>query len=171
MELHFLIPATTFLIVTIIVAATGIMDATLNGRRPRKGRWLMLLPGVIAALLAWIGERFVDTVVTGSEQSFHFLLKGSSASDQSVVPWVGVVYFVAMVVGMFAHTTWDAINKRKAGKDPVFDRWLYFRPALVAPIIFIAVLKLVGGSSFDFAALLLSFQNGFFWQTVLSKPS
>jgi hypothetical protein len=27
----------------------------------------------------------------------------------------------------------------------------------------------VGGSSFDFEALLLSFQNGFFWQAVLSK--
>lgn len=169
MELHFLIPTLAFLLVTVLVAATGIMSATLNGGQPGRSQWLMLVPGVIAALLAWVGERFVDTAVTGSEHSFHFLLKGSNTSDQNVVPWVGVAYFVTMVLGMLAHTTWDAISKRKAGKDPIFDRWLYLRPALVAPIIFIAVLKLVGGTSFDFAALLLSFQNGFFWQTILSK--
>jgi hypothetical protein len=169
MELHFLIPAVSFLLVTLIVAATGILGTTVNGAQPGKRQWVILLPGLIAALLAWLGERFVETIVTGSGQSIHFLLKGSTATDQNVVPWVGVVYFISMVTGMFAHTTWDAINKRKAGKDPVFDRWVYLRPALVAPIVFIAVLKLVGGSSFDFAALLLSFQNGFFWQTVLSK--
>jgi hypothetical protein len=169
MELHFLIPAVSFLLVTLIVASTGVLGATVNGGRPRRGQWLILVAGLIAALLAWLGERFVETIVIGAGHSFHFLLKGSASSDQNVVPWVGIVYFVAMVLGMLAHTTWDAVNKRKAGKDPVFDRWLYLRPALVAPIIFIGVLKLVGGSSFDFAALLLSFQNGFFWQTVLSK--
>jgi len=129
----------------------------------------LLIPGIFAAAVAWLGERLIESWIRGSGNSIHFLLKGSDSTTQNVAPWVGFVYFASMVLGMFAHTTWDAVTKRKAGKDPIFDKWLYMRPALVAPIIFIGVLKLVGGASFDFAALLLSFQNGFFWQTVLSK--
>jgi hypothetical protein len=169
MEWHFIIPAVSFLVVTAVVAATGLMQPAAGGQQSSRASALFLIPGLIAAALAWFGERLIESRIAGSGGSIHFLLKGSASSDENVIPWVGLVYFVSMVLGMSAHTTWDAITKRRGGKAPAFDKWLYLRPALVAPIIFIAVLKLVGGTSFDFAALLLSFQNGFFWQTVLSK--
>jgi hypothetical protein len=162
MQWHFIIPAASFLLVTVVVGASGLMT-------PGRARAVFLVPGLIAAGLAWMGERLIESWIAGSGGSIHFLLKGAADSDQNIVPWVGFVYFLSMVLGMFAHTTWDAITKRRGGKAPIFDKWLYLRPALVAPIIFLAVLKLVGGRSFDAAALLLSFQNGFFWQTVLSR--
>jgi len=169
LELHFIIPAVAFLIVTSVVVFIGSKPGPQSGPQSGRARVLVLIPGLLAAALAWLGERLIQSWIGESGSSIHFLLKGSASTTQDVIPWVGLVYFVSMVLGMFAHTTWDAITKRRAGKEPTFDKWLYLRPALVAPIIFIGVLKLVGGSSFDFAALLLSFQNGFFWQTVLSK--
>jgi hypothetical protein len=169
MEWHFVIPAVSFVVVTAVVAATGLIHSAPDAGQHNRFPAVFLIPGLLAAALAWFGERLIESWMSGSHGSIHFLLKGSTPSGQDVIPWVGLAYFAAMVVGMFAHTTWDAISKRRGGKSPAFDKWLYLRPALVAPIIFIAVLKLVGGSSFDFEALLLSFQNGFFWQTVLSK--
>lgn len=169
MEWQFMIPAVSFFVVSAVVAATGLMHPAVEGQQQHRTPALFLIPGLLAAALAWFGERLIESRIEGSAGSIHFLLRGSTTPGQSLIPWVGLVYFCAMVAGMFAHTTWDAISKRRSRKPPVFDKWLYLRPALVAPIIFIAVLKLVGGSNFDFAALLLSFQNGFFWQTVLSK--
>lgn len=168
MQWHFIIPALSFLLVTAIVAISGLLSFR-DGTQTLFKSAVILVPGILAGGFAWIGDRLVESRILGRDGSIHFLLKGSALSGQDVVPWVGLVYFLSMVLGMFAHSTWDAISKRRNGQPPSFDKWLYLRPALVAPIIFIAVLKLVGGNSFDFAALLLSFQNGFFWQTVLSK--
>jgi hypothetical protein len=169
MDWHFAIPALAFLIVSTLVAL--LQTASPSDENPQSliRMGLFLVPGTLAAALAWIGYRLIESRILGSGASIHFLLKGETTAGQRIVPWVGFVYFVAMVTGMFAHTTWDAISKRRGRTEPSLDKWLYFRPALVAPIIFIAVLKLVGGGSFDIEALLLSFQNGFFWQTVLSR--
>ena len=66
MEWHFLVPAVSFLIVTAVVAATGIMSPDVD-RKPSRTAALFLVPGFLAAAFAWFGERLVESRIIGSD--------------------------------------------------------------------------------------------------------
>src|SRR5262249_1838101 len=125
----------------------------------------VMIPALLTATAAWIGFRYIEM----GDVSFHHLVNGSGNEPPQTIPWIGLVYFIAMVIGMFAHTTWALLPPKATSARPKLDAWLYLPPTLVAPIVFLAVLKLIGASGFSVESLLLSFQNGFFWQTVMSK--
>jgi uncharacterized membrane protein len=116
---------------------------------------MVMTAGVAVSIISWL--------------VFHFFwprLYPRVEGQENAPWWVGLSYFGAMLVGMAAHTAFYSIRSRRRGRAPVFDPWAFVEPALVAPIIFLAVRGFIPDEQFTFEALLFSFQNGFFWQTV-----
>ncbi|WP_298257289.1 hypothetical protein [Bradyrhizobium sp.] len=157
--LHYAIPASIFVIVLILLRYLW------RDRDPDDASaWLkQLVPAAIAALLSWFALRFVENLL-----AVHFLAGGPRENAVAeTASWTSLVYFVAMVVGMIAQSIWHALQNRKPNKPPIFDKWEFVKPALVAPIVFIAVYRNILEPQVSMVMLLFSFQNGFFWQTVL----
>lgn len=159
-DLDFIVPAAAFLL------TSGLLSAWLWHRggsawttsAPVKLYLVVMTAGVAMAIVSWL--------------VFHFFWPPlhPRAEGQEIAPWwAGLSYFGAMLVGMAAHAAFYSIRRRKRGGPPVFDTWAFVEPALVAPIIFLAVRGFVQNGEFTLEALLFSFQNGFFWQTVLGE--
>jgi len=90
-------------------------------------------------------------------------------------PWRELLLFGVMVLGMAGKYFWDLIERRresrraKGSRSPKlqFD-WLDFlQPLLISGIVFAGVLR--EGPHEAVGSVLFSFQNGFFWQTVLKR--
>jgi hypothetical protein len=90
-----------------------------------------------------------------------------------------LVLFATMVLGMSAKYLWDQIELRKKKNETLspgtpkhgleFDFWDFLQPLLVAGIIFAAVIQI--SNELNLTSGLFSFQNGFFWQTVIRRRS
>jgi hypothetical protein len=90
-------------------------------------------------------------------------------------PWKELLTFGAMVFGMASKYFWDLIEVRRNKNSKLaqgqpkhgleFDAWDFVQPFLVAGIVFSGVLAVQ--REVNPTALLFSFQNGFFWQSVL----
>ena len=157
----FLVPVTVFLLVLVLaryVWRDSIADAT------RGPNWLReVVPAAIAGSLTWVSLWLVEHLL-----SVRFLAGGPAENPAAEAPgWAAPAYFVAMVAGMLAQTIWHSLQSRKPNSAPVFDKWEFVKPALVAPIVFIAVYNGISHAELTLAMALFSFQNGFFWQTVL----
>jgi hypothetical protein len=93
--------------------------------------------------------------------------------------WVEAILFVVLLLGMTAKYLWDLIearNERNAKRPPGeakvgldFDFWDFAKPLLVSVIVFAAVTGLE--YKLSKTALINSFQNGFFWQTIFKKKN
>jgi hypothetical protein len=160
-ELRFLVPATIFLLVLVVAHYVWGESTAKATSRPH---WVKeLMPAAVAGLLGWAGLWLVERLL-----SVHFLAGGPEENVAAEASsWAALAYFIAMVVGMLAQTIWHALQQRQANSTPVFDKWEFVKPALVAPIVFIAVYQNISQVHFTVVMLLFSFQNGFFWQTVL----
>ena len=161
-ELRFIVPAAIFILVLILARVLWPEPALQGSQSP----WLFQLAlAALAGLLGWVALWAAEHFL-----AIHFLAGGPKESPAAESSWwTSLAYFIAMVLGMMAQAIWHAIDKRTAGKPPVFDKWEFVKPALVAPIVFIAVYNNVTQAQITVVMLLFSFQNGFFWQTVLRK--
>ena len=81
-----------------------------------------------------------------------------------------------MIAGMAGKYFFDAIEKRRKRKAEgnnvagiEFDQWDFFQPFIVAFGVFGLFWESYGYEALDVGWLVISFQNGFFWQTVLGK--
>jgi hypothetical protein len=122
------------------------------------------------AAVAFVGIAAIVTAILVAPQA-QFL-----GPDES--SWrVDVVLFAMLLLGMSAKYVWDLIEERQkqnARLPPgaariglAFDFWDFVKPLLVSVIVFDAVAGVQ--HSLSRAALVGSFQNGFFWQTVFQK--
>jgi hypothetical protein len=162
-EFRYLLPVAIFL--TVLSIAHYLFRST-PGSIPESAWLKELLPAAAAGLLGYFG-------LLGAEHllSIHFLSHNPVENPiAEASPWAGLAYFVTMVIGMLAQTLWQAIQRRRGRQPPTFDRWEFIKPALVAPIVFLAVYHNISDPKISTVMLLFSFQNGFFWQTVLRKP-
>jgi hypothetical protein len=171
MNIDFVVPAVAFALAALVLGWLLVPPDGAPSELSRAAR--IVVPSVLVAGLSWLVWRFIAIQIGGSGISLPHLVNGGkgATSGGSPAPWQGVVYFVTMVAGMAAHTTWQFLPQSQRAKPVAFDKWQYVRPALVAPMIFLAVWKIVGVQPFGIESILLSFQNGFFWQTVMSKRS
>lgn len=81
-----------------------------------------------------------------------------------------ILLFICMILGMLAKTLWDAIENRNSSSSVNIDLWNLVKPMLISPIIFGAVMAIQADNSPNsLPTYLLSFQNGFMWQTIFSK--
>ena len=98
-------------------------------------------------------------------------------------PAAEILLFSSMLMGMIASYLTKQIERRRAlidekgragDKSPTrleFDIWEFTYPMLVSVITFGAVLQSLGTKELDLPSVILSFQTGFFWQTVLSRST
>jgi hypothetical protein len=75
--------------------------------------------------------------------------------------------FAVMILGMVSKVYYDHLTK-----NAVFSLTQILLPLLVAPMVYGAIYASLKSSTDVIPALILSFQNGFFWQDVFSaiKP-
>ena len=75
-----------------------------------------------------------------------------------------------MISGMLANYFWDLFKANKTLAEVNLPDLLL--PLLVSPIVFYSIWSMwYGEQKISFAFNLIAFQNGFFWQVVLSKAS
>ena len=89
--------------------------------------------------------------------------KGAALSD---IPWFEISLYFVMLLGMAAKYCYDAIGE---GSNLNFQKWQLFKPMLVSPMVFGAIYGNMGDQTPRLLLLIFSFQNGFFWKTVLDK--
>jgi len=100
--------------------------------------------------------------------------------DVSKFAWGGLL-FVAMILGMLANQMFARTKQlEKAGKEE--SGWAelfkysvrglgFIQGILVSPIVFYGVVKSADITGFNFALVIFSFQNGFFWSVVFAKET
>lgn len=95
-------------------------------------------------------------------------------------PFKELILFFLMGLGMLARVLTLAIEQRKKRQAKLakgarnkvgieIDKWDLVYPFLSSAIVFGAVMEIVGNSELAFPIVLLAFQNGFFWQTIIGK--
>lgn len=140
-------------------------------RSSRVGKTLRIV-GVLLALVLLVGAGLFIASPT--------VLSGDPWFDRS--PWKESLLLVTMLIGMAARSLDQAIEIRSqqiaqlraAGKlrrKPrlPLDPWDFSRPFLVALPTFGGLLGQIGDQVMGWVLLVLAFQTGFFWQTVLKK--
>jgi divalent metal cation (Fe/Co/Zn/Cd) transporter len=94
------------------------------------------------------------------------------------VPYKQLIALVVMIAGMAAKYFFDLIEARRRRKSAGdsrarlrFDRWDFAQPFLVSLIVFGSFWSGHGDDVLSLNWLIMSFQNGFFWQTLLGKQA
>lgn len=72
-----------------------------------------------------------------------------------------ICYFIATVVGIFFKAMWDSSDFKS------LLRFSSIKPLLIAPIVFYGVYATIHTLTDSLLAVLIAFQNGFFWQSIL----
>jgi len=86
----------------------------------------------------------------------------------NALPWFEVSLYFVMLLGMAAKYFYDAIGEENTF---TFHKWQLIKPVLVSPIVFAAVYSMFAAESSKALLLTFSFQNGFFWKTILDRKS
>lgn len=128
---------------------------------------LLVLTGVVFGIFTfWSSDVFL------SESSWY---------ERS--PYRELMILGLMMMGMASRILSVAIEERKAKisnlrpeeKRPgiQLDKWDFIYPLLSSIICFGVILEAVGDQILTLTTIMLSFQNGFFWQTVINtvKPT
>jgi len=109
----------------------------------------------------------------GDGSRYFHLDAPAEAAQPGVLAAVALA--IATLTGLFCGTLFERLRNHHSDKvrwRPLLKGFLTHRRTvmgmLVSPIIFFAILKLVGNSVDDAGDLLLAFQNGFFWESVFA---
>jgi hypothetical protein len=96
---------------------------------------------------------------------------GPEASWWNNSPYRELILFALMLVGMVARVLSVAIESRKTNKEAGLsvDRWVFVYPMLFAVPTFGALLSQIQTEVLALTHVVLAFQTGFFWQTILKK--
>ncbi len=117
----------------------------------------------------------------------YFNMEPVTLGDKSwydISPFKEIVLFIIMLLGMVARYFTKAIDERrekiaklkKSGKPfkkvkIEFDMWEFSYPLFVSVITFGGVLSQTSMETLTLSNVIISFQTGFFWQTLLTKKS
>ncbi len=91
-------------------------------------------------------------------------------------PFKELILFFVMVLGMVARSVSAAIERRKDAATAAsglfglpLDLWDIVYPLLFSVVTFGALVGQVGSEALSVPGLVMSFQTGFFWQTLLKE--
>jgi hypothetical protein len=89
MEWHFVIPAVSVFVVTAVVATTGLMHSAPDAGQYNRFPAVFLIPGLLAAALAWFGERLIESWMSGSHGFDPLSIEGLYAfwPERHTVGW------------------------------------------------------------------------------------
>lgn len=159
----------------IVLTFLGLLALILVKKSwPRKTKLVFVVLVILVGFLVYTAiDLFIlepsDIVIKGPVDSDKFpkIFKGPD-NILSKIPWLDIGLFLAMLFGMASKYLFDIIGE-KPKKKLRFNKWQFFRPFLVSPIIFITVLALLPEKTSILMILVFAYQNGFFWQTLLYK--
>lgn len=145
--------------------------------------WILQRKGLSRKLRIFLGVLFVALFAC----LLYFFEQAHFLGD---VPWYDrspyreITLLFLMLVGMMTRYLASLIEERrgqlaelkKCGQqDPKvglkFDVWEFSYPLLFSVMTFGGLLSQIKGETLSLATVVLSFQNGFFWQSLLKKPS
>lgn len=99
-------------------------------------------------------------------------------------PYFQIMLFIFMVMGMFSQYFYNAIlerrrkiakqnenNRTRKRKKPriEFDIWEFSLPMFISVITFGSLLSQIEDERLTISNVILSYQTGFFWQTILKR--
>jgi hypothetical protein len=144
----------------------------------KKGQRVVIISGIALILIAAfvVMTSFCDTQYLGEGEKWY-----------NLSPFYQIIFFLIMTTGMAVRYVAKAIEDRRdkirklkieADKDGMvklvkpgleFDMWEFSYPFLFSVVTFGALLSQVDSKAVTIANIILSFQTGFFWQTLLKK--
>lgn len=138
----------------------------------RQRSWYSAVRGVLGVVT--IGAAFIVAVALTPQ-----FLDATAWHNRS--PWRETILFGTMLAGMACRSLAEAIEARRsqiaatarAGRRPPLrvDWWEFAYPFLVSAITFAPVVESPIAQKIGFGAIAFSFQNGFFWQTILKRSA
>jgi hypothetical protein len=158
-----------FILVGLVAAALTAAWAVFHTGRSRGPRIAItvLLVVIVLALAGWLALTRSAT------------LGGAPSGIPS--PYREIVLFVIMLAGMSARFLTRAIENRReritaaraaGGAAPIsieLDIWEFVYPMITSVLTFGLLLQQIGDGALSVATIVLAFQNGFFWQTLLGQ--
>jgi hypothetical protein len=146
----------------IVLTLTGVIAVLVVKKEwPGAKQVLFILALILVGLVGYLS---VELLVPGDNQVIH---KGVGEA-LSNLPWQDIMMFFSMLLGMASKYLFDIIGEKKRRRI-AFNKWQFLKPFLVSPIIFGTILSQVPEKMPVFTLLILSYQNGFFWHTLLYK--
>lgn len=141
---------------------------------------ILSILGLIAVLLVKSDSNrkkqviFIFAVIVGGSIAYIIIdlmmrpdvIEKGPSSMLSEIAWLEISLYFVMLAGMAAKYFYDAIGE---GNTIQFQKWQFMKPIFVSPIVFGAIFVAMDESTSALLLLIFSFQNGFFWQTVLNK--
>jgi hypothetical protein len=149
------------------VAVIALWAGFQSGFRGARATVAIVVSLVVVLLIAWFG-----------------LTRSTELGDPSpglASPYREIVLFVIMLAGMAARFLTRAIETRReriaaartAGGGAAigieFDVWEFVYPMITSVMTFGLLLQQIGDGALSVATVVLAFQNGFFWQTLLGQ--
>jgi H+/Cl- antiporter ClcA len=142
----------------IVLTLIGLLAVIIvKNEWPEAKQGLFIVKVLLAAMVGYL-------VVEYRTRS-NFFLKEVDLEDLALKD-IGM--FFAMLLGMASKYLLDLIGEKKRRRI-AFKKWQFLKPFLVAPITFSAILSQVPENISVFMLFLISYQNGFFWHTLLYK--
>ena len=144
-----------YLFLTVLgVVAVLLVGSQWPGRKALTFILFILIAGGIGfSLIDLFFLSDGDTIAKGPEA-----FKGIS--------WFDMALYFVMIAGMMAKYLFDAIGDTD---DINFQKWQFLKPILISPIVFGVIYSAIDQATSGLLLFIFSFQNGFFWQTVLKK--
>ena len=121
---------------------------------------------ILGAIISWVGYSFLIPMPPDGNR---FSVLGEFTAIRAIF------LYVVMLVGIFARGLHDHIQKRvrnvKLAKSlsAVSKSNTFLMAVLVSPIVFFGVYNATKDLPDTVVAILLAFQNGFFWHVVFEK--
>ena len=133
---------------------------------------------VFTAKIPWLLRFLVALAITAVTWFVFYVLdvtvRAVNIPWYEDTPWKQLIALFLTMFGMADKYLFDVIKDRKQSKSieklplPLkFDIWEFIQPFLVSFIVFGAFWNMHGDEELKVTWLVISFQNGFFWQTVL----
>lgn len=146
----------------IVLTIVGLLALLLVKKDWRQNKQIIFVCAII--LLSALVYSSIDVLILQPDGA---ATRGDT-SFFAKIPWLDISLYLVMVIGMASKYLFDAIGDKNRKKIN-FDKWQFLKPFLVSPIIFAAVYSIIPESDSIVLLLIFSYQNGFFWQTMLYK--
>jgi cell division protein FtsW (lipid II flippase) len=153
-----------------------------------------LISGTLLSLTIWVVQRrqwknwvrllFVIVLFLASAVCFYLQSGPATLGTErwyETSPYLEILFFILMLMGMAARYFTKVIEVRreeisklqKRSRSVVkpkleFDIWEFSYPLFISVVTFGALLTQIKEQTFSAGNAVLSFQTGFFWQTILT---
>lgn len=143
----------------IVLSLTGLLAALFM-----KSKWLGTKVWVFICSVLILATVFYMILEGLILPGFDMIPKGHSYQ----VPWLEITLYFTMILGMAGKYFFDAIGDKNS---VCIQKWQMIKPLFVSPMVFGTVYAGIQEQTSVVLLLIFSFQNGFFWQSVLYKKT